>query len=112
MAKVALAPFREGIDELVADLPNRGALPRTRAGVNAPLTSFRRFRCAGASMSIIQGSGPDSGRLPPALEKTTASPSASRMPSYVAMPQHPFFSSKCAGELRRIHAYASRAPST
>jgi hypothetical protein len=41
---------------------------RTRRGVKPALTSFRRFRWAGSSMSIIIGMGPESGRIPPAFE--------------------------------------------
>jgi hypothetical protein len=46
---------------------------RTRAGVKPRLTSLRRFRWPGASMSIIHGIGPVSGRLPPALENVAGS---------------------------------------
>jgi hypothetical protein len=42
---------------------------RTRRGVNPVLTSLRRWRWAGSSMSIIIGMGPESGRMPPAFEK-------------------------------------------
>ena len=48
----------------------RGSLARTRAGVKARFRILRRLRWSGASMSIIHGSGPVSGRLPPAFENT------------------------------------------
>ena len=99
MAEIALTPFRERVDEVVAGHANarcRGADPRR---VNAPLTSRRRFRCAGASMSIIHGSGPDPGWVPPALEKTSGSPSTARTASCVAMAQYPLDSSKMHGRV-------------
>ena len=41
------------------------------AGVKPLFTSLRRCRWSGSSMSIIIGSGPWSGRMPPALENTS-----------------------------------------
>ena len=72
--EVALAPLAHPIDERVARC--RGAPPRCRArgvGVKPRLTSLRRFQCAGSSMSIIIGSGPESGRMPPAFENVDGS---------------------------------------
>ena len=46
---------------------------RTRRGVKPRLTSLRRLQCSGSSMSIIIGSGPLSGRMPPALENVAES---------------------------------------
>ena len=57
------------------------SLSRTRLGVNPRLTSLRRFQCAGSSMSIIIGSGPLSGRMPPAFENVSVSFDAARTPS-------------------------------
>ena len=49
------------------------SLSRTRSGVKPRLTSLRRFQCSGSSMSIIIGSGPESGRMPPAFENVAGS---------------------------------------
>ena len=46
---------------------------RTRRGVKPLLTSLRRRKCSGSSMSIIIGSGPESGRMPWALENVAGS---------------------------------------
>ena len=51
----------------------RSSLSRTRRGVKPLLTSLRRRRWSGSSMSIIIGSGPLSGRMPPALENVAGS---------------------------------------
>jgi hypothetical protein len=58
-----------------------GSAERTRPGVNPRLTSLRRLAWADPSMSIIHGSGPVSGRLPPALENVAESRSAARTPA-------------------------------
>ena len=50
----------------------RGPRARTAWGVNPSLTSRRRRRCSGASMSIMCGSGVF-GRDPPVLEKRCGS---------------------------------------
>jgi hypothetical protein len=46
---------------------------RTRPGVKPRFTTLRRFQCSGSSMSIIIGMGPESGRMPPALENVDGS---------------------------------------
>ena len=56
-----------------ARLADLGSLSRTRRGVKPRLTSLRRCRCSGSSMSIIIGSGRLSGRMPPALREHVGS---------------------------------------
>ena len=48
------------------------ALPHP-LGVKPRFTSLRRCQCSGSSMSIIMGMGPESGRMPPALENVAVS---------------------------------------
>ncbi|CFE42618.1 Uncharacterised protein [Mycobacterium tuberculosis] len=47
------------------------SLSFTRLRVKPALTSLRRNRCAGSSMSIIIGRAGWSGRMPPALENSS-----------------------------------------
>jgi hypothetical protein len=61
--------------------PTQSAPTRRRAGVNPLPTSYLLVRCGAPSMSIIQGSGLVSGRLPPAFEKLTGSRDAVITPS-------------------------------
>jgi hypothetical protein len=65
-----------------------------RLGVNPSLTSRRRRKCSGASMSIIMGRGPESGRMPPAFENVSGSLAISLMSAWRVMPQTPASSSK------------------
>ena len=57
--------------------PIDGVLSSTRLRVNPALTSLRRNRCEGSSMSIMYGIPGCSGRIPPALENISGSRSTS-----------------------------------
>ena len=70
------------------------SMARTRTGVNPADTRRRRSTWAGASMSIIIGSAPWFGRIPPALEKVWGSFEMSLMSRCLVMPQIPLDSSK------------------
>ena len=74
----------------------------TRLRVNPELTSLRRNRCCGSSISIIIGSGGWSGRMPPALENSSGCRSASITAWYVAAAAKPLRSRK-TGSFSRIH---------
>jgi hypothetical protein len=63
-------------------------------------------------MSIIIGIGPESGRMPPALEKTEGSFDAAMTASYDASPHTPLRSSKYTGAFVRIHSYFGWGSST
>ena len=54
-----------------------GTLSITRLRVKPALTSLRRNRCAGSSMSIMYGMPGVSGRMPPVLENSSGLRSAS-----------------------------------
>ncbi len=62
---------RSMIASQTARIPS--SLSRIRRGVKPSLTSRRRRKCSGASVSIIMGRGNPSGRIPPALEKVSGS---------------------------------------
>ena len=59
----------------------RSPRARTCAGVNPALTSLRRLRWSGASMSSIHATGPVSGRVPPAFENVSGSRPTATIPS-------------------------------
>ncbi len=56
-------------------------MARTRLGVNPSETRRRRRTCSGASKSIIMGSGPFLGRIPPAFENDSVSTDAALTPA-------------------------------
>ena len=74
----------------------------TRLRVNPELTSLRRNRCCGSSISIIISTPGWSGRMPPALENSSGWRSASITAAYVAAPAKPLRSRK-TGSFSRIH---------
>ena len=58
-------------------------------------------------MSIIIGSGPLSGRMPPAFENVLGSAATALRSAYLVMPHTPLLGSKYTGALARIHVNLS-----
>ena len=82
----------------------------TRLRVKPALTSLRRNRCAGSSMSIMYGMPGWSGRMPPVLENSLGiALGVDAPPDSVAAAANPL-RSRNTGSLARIQRYASRAP--
>ena len=82
------------------------SIARTRTGVKPADTSRLRSWWSGASMSIIIGRGPMSGRIPPPLMKSMGFFEMSLMSRCLVMPQMPLAASWYTGSLARIQAKA------
>ena len=74
----------------------------TRLRVKPELTSLRRSRCCGSSISIIISTPGWSGRMPPALENSSGLRSASMTAAYEAAAASPL-RSRNTGSFSRIH---------